>query len=575
MKTFADFAIETNGRVGNIKTICPQCSPGRTHHKDPCLSVNTEEGVWLCHHCAWKGGLNGSSGDFGMSRKKKAYRRPIYHPTHHNQEKLVSWFQARGISQNVVIRHKITLGRKFFPGLNQEVESIQFPYFRNGEIINVKYRALDTKNFLQEAGAEKILYGLDDIQGVDWAVIVEGELDKLACEVAGVPNVLSVPDGAPPEHSKPSDTKFEYLVNCEAELSRLPKIINAVDADGPGKTLEMELVRRLGPERCYRVQWPDGCKDANDTLLKRGAEHVRRCIDQATPWPIDGIVEPKDLIDEIFQLHEEGWKGGLTTGWNSVDQYYTVKPGQLTIVTGIPGHGKSEFLDAMAVNMADQHGWVIGVCSPENWPLQDHSAKLLEKYNGKPFGQGPTPRMDHQDLVDGIQWLQEHFIFFSPPEDAMTIEKILELARQAVARYGIHGLIIDPWNELDHSRPANLTEVEYISRCLTKVRRFARNHGVHVWFVAHPMKLKKKEDDTYPVPTPYDISGAAHWRNKADNCLTVWRNLEEPDQGVELHVQKIRFRQVGKIGVVDLAWNPINGRYGGVKGGFQGAQIDP
>lgn len=562
MKTFADVGIETNGRTGQIKTTCPQCSQGRTHHKDPCLSVNTDKEVWSCKHCGWQGGLNGSSGAFGTSRKKKAYKQPIYQPTDHKQDKLLAWFQSRGISQEVVMRHKISLGRKFFPGLDQEVESILFPYFRKGEIINVKYRALETKNFLQETGAEKILYGLNDLEGVDWAVIVEGECDKLACEVAGLPNVLSVPDGAPPAHSNPSDTKFEYLVNCEAELKRLQKIIIAVDADGPGKTLEVELSRRLGPERCYRVEWPDGCKDANETLLQVGTEQVRRCIDQATPWPIDGIVEPKDLIDEIFQLHEEGWKGGLTTGWNSVDQYYTVKPGQLTIVTGIPGHGKSEFLDAMAVNLAMQHGWVIGMCSPENWPLQGHIAKLLEKYTGFPFAEGPSQRLSHQDLASGLQWIQDHFVFVSPPEDHLTMDKILELARQTVLRYGINGLVIDPWNELDHSRPGNLSETEYISQCLTKVRRFARTYHVHCWVVAHPTKLYKRDDGTYPVPTPYDISGSAHWRNKGDNCLTVWRSLDDQDHGVELHVQKIRFRQVGKIGVVDLAWNPINGRYG-------------
>jgi len=400
------------------------------------------------------------------------------------------------------------------------------------------------------------------LRGLIGGVIVEGELDKLVCEVAGVVNVLSVPDGAPPANSKPTDTKFEYIPNCEQELSGLKKIILAVDNDGPGKTLEGELARRLGPERCYRVQWPSGCKDANDVLVKFGEDSLKSYLDDVAPWPIDGIVEPKDLIDEIFQLHTDGWKGGLSTGWSTVDEYYTVKPGQLTIGTGIPGHGKSEWFDALAVNLAEQHGWVIGICSPENWPLQDHMAKLLEKWSGKPFGQGPTPRMEHHDLADGIQWLQEHFIFFSPPETELTIEKILELARQAVTRYGINGLIIDPWNELDHSRPSTLSETEYISRCLTKIRRFARNHNVHVWLVAHPMKLRKGNDGSYPVPTPYDISGSAHWRNKADNCLAIWRSFEDGDTGVELHVQKIRFRQVGRIGVVDLEWNPVNGRYG-------------
>jgi len=559
-ETFADYGIDTRGRTGNVKTTCPQCSQARKNTKEPCLSVNTDEALWKCHHCGWSGGLNGSS-NCGFSRRKNTYRRPTYRPTDQNQDKLVAWFQDRGISKEIVNRNQIGLGKKFIPGIGEEVDCIQFPYYRNGGVVNVKYRALESKAFTQEAGAEKIFYGLEDLDGFDWAVIVEGELDKLACEVAGVVNVLSVPDGAPPANSKPTDTKFEYIPNCEQELSGLTKIILAVDNDGPGETLEAELARRLGPERCYRVQWPEGCKDANDYLVTFGATNLKDIFNNATPLPIAGIVEPKDLIDEVFQLHEEGWKGGLSTGWNSVDKHYTVKHGELTTVTGIPGHGKSEFLDAMTVNLADQQGWVIGVCSPENWPLQDHMAKLLEKYNGKPFGQGPTERMAQQDLVDGIQWLQDHFVFFSPPETDMTIEKILELARQAVTRYGINGLVIDPWNELDHSRPTNLSETEYVSRCLTKVRRFARLHHVHVWFVAHPTKLKKNDNGTYPIPTPYDISGSSHWRNKADNCLTVYRNLEAENHLVQLHVQKIRFRQVGKIGAVELMWNPTNGRY--------------
>jgi twinkle protein len=515
------------------------------------------------------GGLGGVR-DLGLSRSPRTFTRPAYPQT--DQElpsQLIEWFGARGISRPVVERNKITLGRKYLPGLGQEVAVIQFPYFRGGVLINVKYRAISEKAFVQESGAEKIPFGVDDIVEVE-VIFVEGELDKLALEEAGMRNGLSVPDGAPPAGSKPSDTKFDYLRNCETELSGLKKIILAVDNDGPGKTLEAELARRLGPERCWRVEWPDGCKDANDVLMKHGPETLKACIDNATRWPIDGVVEPRDLIDEVFRLYESGLRGGVGTGWPVVDSHYRVAPGELSILTGIPGHGKSEWLDALISNLANEHGWFVGVASFENWPLEKHFSKLLEKKIGKPFGEGPTPRMTHEDLVNGLQWLQDHFVFFSPPEEAMTLDAILDLARVAVLRYGIRGLVLDPWNEIDHARPSNLTETEYISQSLSKVRRFARNHGVHVWIVAHPLKLRRREDGSYPVPTPYDISGSAHWRNKADNCLTVYREeMSEEDSEekyvVQLHIQKIRFKQNGKIGAVELKWNPINGRYASIE----------
>ena len=117
-------------------------------------------------------------------------------------------------------------------------------------------------------------------------------------------------------------------------------------------------------------------------------------------------------------------------------------------------------------------------------------------------------------------------------------------------------------NELDHSRPNNQTETEYISSALTKIRQFARTYKVHVWLVAHPAKLYKDKDGKYPVPTPYDISGSAHYRNKADNAITVWRNVGHDDQTVsDIHVQKIRFKEVGKVGLVSLRYDPISGDF--------------
>ena len=163
-------------------------------------------------------------------------------------------------------------------------------------------------------------------------------------------------------------------------------------------------------------------------------------------------------------------------------------------------------------------------------------------------------------LAEAVEWLHQHFAFIVPA-DTLTIPALLKTAKSLVARHGIRGLVIDPWNEFDHTRPNGQTETEYISVSLGQIRRFARHHDVHVWLVAHPQKLYRREDGSYPIPTPYDISGSAHWRNKADNCLTVWRDENEPDQPVRLYVQKVRFREVGTIGMVELQWNNVNGRY--------------
>ncbi|EFJ50968.1 hypothetical protein VOLCADRAFT_88130 [Volvox carteri f. nagariensis] len=107
------------------------------------------------------------------------------------------------------------------------------------------------------------------------------------------------------------------------------------------------------------------------------------------------------------------------------------------------------------------------------------------------------------------------------PRQPCTIDWVLARATQAVYRYGIRGLVIDPYNELEQRRGAQ-TETEYVSALLGKgsgrVKRWAQRHLVHVWLVAHPKSME--EWDGGP-PTMYDISGSAHWYNKADMGIVV------------------------------------------------------
>jgi twinkle protein len=120
--------------------------------------------------------------------------------------------------------------------------------------------------------------------------------------------------------------------------------------------------------------------------------------------------------------------------------------------------------------------------------------------------------------------------------------------------------VLDPWNDLEDSRPNGMTETEFIHGALRKIRTFARNHECHVWIVAHPRKLMK-EGGKYPVATPYDIAGSAGFYNKSDNCLSLWRDMAEEMRPVELHVQKIKFHEIGGLGKVLFRHERLTGRY--------------
>ncbi len=261
-------------------TICSVCNPYRKKKSDKCMSINTESGVFLCHHCGHSGKDKSIAGDYQPPAKPLDLKLP----DSGLPESVSDFFKDRGISQTILKRNKI----------GYKNSAIIFPYFRNGKVVNIKYRTLD-KKFRQQAGAEKIFYAIDDITNCDTAIIVEGEIDKLSLEQAGYTNVLSVPDGAPAPNTKAYESKFSYIENCEKELEGITKIVIAVDSDAPGKKLEYELSRRLDPARCWHVTWPHGCKDANEVLTKLSAAELRKTIDSPSPVPVEGIFTIENL----------------------------------------------------------------------------------------------------------------------------------------------------------------------------------------------------------------------------------------------------------------------------------------
>ena len=109
--------------------------------------------------------------------------------------------------------------------------------------------------------------------------------------------------------------------------------------------------------------------------------------------------------------------------------------------------------------------------------------------------------------------------------------------------YGIRGLVIDPYNELDHQRHSSMSETEYVSQMLTKIKRFAQHNDVHVWFVAHPKQLQGWKGE---APNLYDISGSAHFVNKADCGVVVHRvrNEDGPNDKVRKWRERVKRERV-------------------------------
>ena len=543
--SFEEVGIYLRNTSGQEKTKCPECSPNRRKKADPCLSVNIDEGIWKCHHCGWKGSLN---------KKNDTYipPPPIVKPEPPKTDipdKVYKWFKDRGISQTIVDDAKIGYDNRW----------IHFPFYKDGEVVNIKSRTAD-KQFRQAKNAEKCFYRFDVMSGMETIIITEGEMDALSLVEAGYNNVVSVPDGAIAPNSNPSDRKFSYLLSAEEHLMNATTIILAMDNDSSGNAMREELSRRIGREKCYRVNYPEGCKDMNEVLIKHGEDRLTEIITDAHPYPIDGVVLIDDVLEDAIDLLNTPDTKGLTTGWEALDEYYRISPSEVTIVTGVPNMGKSEWMDALMINLIQDNGWKFGIFSAENFPVKHHLLKLVGKFTNKPFW--GNDRMEEATARNSMNILNEHIKFIGTQEDSVTMESILDQARILNFRYGLNGLVIDPWNTIEHKFRDGENETNYVSRILASLNTFAKIHEIHIWVVAHPRKMESDNNRKPVVPTPYDISGSANFYNKADNCITVHRHRSDDDDYVGIHVQKVRFQyKNGKTGTGKLSYNVRSGNY--------------
>jgi len=531
---------------GENQMTCPECSPTRKKKTLKCFSFNLNKNAGRCNHC---GIVLVAQQDIPLKLTQIEYKRPKWKNDTKLSDKLVKWFEGRKISQYVLNDFKITNSVEWMPQTEKDESVINFNYFRLGELINIKFRD-NQKNFKMFGGGELIFYNLDACIDNKEIIIVEGEMDVLALAQCGIKNAISVPNGC----TEKGNINLDYLDNCIDFFEIDTQFILALDNDKVGRRLQDELARRLGYENCKTVTFKD-CKDANECLIKYGQNVTKECFNEAKEFPIIGVFDANDIREDIYNYYNNGLPSGCGIDMHEMDMHLKFQVGYLTTITGIPGHGKSEFLDFLLCRLNVSHGWKTALYSPENHPLELHFSKFAEKMIGKPF-EGSN-RLSPIDLENMVKYHADNF-FFINPESNFKLENILDSVRQLVRKKGVNCFVIDAWNKLDHQYTTN--ETKYISEQLDKITRFCEFNKVHCFLVAHPTKIQKdKATGKYEVPNLYSISGSANFYNKADYGLSIYRHFGD-DPRIEIHILKVKFKHLAGVGMVENRYNYNNGR---------------
>ena len=535
MKTFNDFGIDIgNKSTGKIKTQCPQCSHTRKNKRDKCLSVDIDKGLFNCHNCGFSGTTK--------FEKKKEFVRPEKIKVNLT-ERVVKWFGERGISEPTLQHWKIGESLEYFPQVGKKRRAINFNYYRENDLVNVKYRD-GQKNFKMVSGAELIFYGLDNIKTMEKIFIVEGEIDALSLHEAGIYSVCSVPNGA----SK-GNQRLEYLDNCFQYFKDKKEIILCTDNDNPGIELRNELARRFGAYRCKYVDF-GAFKDANEILTTKGAETLRNVIKTAKNFPLEGVLNLDNIWDSVLNYNENGVKN-YSIGLPNADNYFKMELGQWSVVTGIPNSGKSDVMDQICCNLALKYDMRCAMFAPESFPYEGHIKRIANKLN--------ETNCNNDQLNQTKDFIQDHFFWVKIDLQNLTLKGILKAFKELVFQKGINVCVIDPWNMLDHSAQRDHS---YIGRALSEITQFCQQTNTHLFLVAHPRKIES-ENGRYKKPTLYDISGSADFFNKAYNGLIVYRCIGErtkfKSDVVKIYIEKVKRKENGQLGDFDIAPDFKNG----------------
>jgi len=531
---------------GKTQGICPLCSIDRkpSNQKTKCSSYDWERGLGTCHNC-------NSTFQLHTYERKGSSEKEYIRPTEVNitpveNTRVEDWFKSRGISKKSIQDLKISEGKEWMPQTQQAENTIKFNYFMGGQLINIKYRDA-RKNFKLYKGAEKVFYNINNIVGYDTCIIVEGEMDVLSFHEAGIHNSISVPNGA-----TLNSNNLDYLDNCIDYFDDKQKIILAVDKDEPGQALQQELVRRLGAEVCFLIDFQD-CKDANEYLLKYGKEKLHGLVLQAKAVPLENVTTFRDIEGEITDFVQNGFKRGYQVGLSNFDSIFSTYTGQFITVTGIPSSGKSDFVDQMVVGYNQNYDWKTAFASPENAPTYLHAHKLMRKV---------WQDMPRKTDIGTDKWnavadhVNDNFFFIDM--ERYTLDSVLRKGAELVKRKGIKCLVIDPFNKI-RDIDSNLEDVNrYTMEYLSKIEIFAKKYDVLVFVVAHPTKMYKDKDGKMEEPTMYNIKGGGEWYDASYHGILVHRDYE--NKTVKAKVLKVKFQNLGENGAeAHFRWEPKSG----------------
>jgi twinkle protein len=392
--------------------------------------------------------------------------------------------------------------------IGQRGNEIIFPYFRDNELIFIKYlnlkRINGKKQMHVEAKCEPCLFGWQMISPQARSVIIcEGEIDAMTLFQYGLP-ALSIPFGAGGAN-KHAWIEYEF-----ERLAIFDEVFLCMDDDQEGYIATKELIERLGRHRCRVVKLP--FKDANECLQAGiAAETIKDCFDLAKTLDPDELKSASLFVDQVIGefYPQPGAFIGYSAPWAKTTDKILFRTGELSVWTGINGHGKSQFLGQIILSMMQQ-GARVCIASLELLPR-----RLLMRLTRQAAALA-KPSIEYIKAIH--QWYEDKLWLFDLVGSTKS-KRLLDVFLYARQRYGVDVFIIDSLMKLDIADDDyNMQKIFMDQLC-----DFKTQHNCQIHIVVHP---RKGFDESKP-PSKLDIKGSGTISDLADNSFIIWRNKEK------------------------------------------------
>ena len=553
-KHIGDYRIR-NGQI--VARLCPFCKGGNSGDTET-FSVGLYNGAFSCLRggCSKTGSFRDLCEFFGeqtakvvampTGRTKKLYARPTIglKPV---TEEIVSYFSQRNISKETIDAFGIS---------SDDNGNIVFPFYRNKELVYVKYRKPqkhkkgDGPKEWSERNTEPILFGMDNAAFNQPLFITEGEIDAMSLYEAGITNVVSVPCGC---------NNLEFISLCWDWLEKFQQIVLFGDNDEPGVEMVSTLMKRLGEDRCMIApEYPEliidgesagrSCKDANEILYAYGKEGLNQIASACEPAPIKGILNLADVTSV-----DPTTKPRIYTRIPALDNAIGgLAEGTVTIFSGKRGEGKSTLGGQLLLN-GIQQGYSCCAYSGE-LPAQTFlNWILLQATENRYIGAKVDPRTGKNyavvpyDVQKRIKtWIDNKFFLFDNnyAPDVPQEEAIIKTFTLCARRFGCKMFLVDNLMTI-LSESSNSDENRVQGKFVAALKAFAVKYKVCVLLVCHPRKTKAGEKFTSE-----DVAGSANITNLADTVI----NIEKPN----LRITKNR--EFGTCEYIVCSYDPANRR---------------